>query len=262
MGRVVNAMQDETTRIHEEIGNLRQMTTAQLKEKYREVFGEETRSNHKQFLFRRIAWRIQANAWGGLSQRARRRALEIANDADLRIRATKNFLKEEPDKRRNAEACVLPTADPRLPLPGARLVHRFRGEDVVVLVRNGEFEYERRLYRSLSAAVRAAKGTPWDGFAFFALGHRPGRGRGERQSRQRRAEAGCTLPPVHLPSRSLPPGTGEKGVANLHGAAPFDASGPNIPKARRAGAKRSALPAAARGTARRRPSRRFSERRP
>ena len=44
--------------------------------KYREVFGEETRSNHKQFLFRRIAWRIQANAWGGLSERARRRALE------------------------------------------------------------------------------------------------------------------------------------------------------------------------------------------
>jgi len=76
-------MKDETKRIHEEIESLRQMTTAQLKEKYREVFGEETRSNHKQFLFQRIAWRIQANAWGGLSERARQRALEIANDADL-----------------------------------------------------------------------------------------------------------------------------------------------------------------------------------
>jgi len=48
------------------------MTTAQFKDKYREVFGEETRSNHKQFLFRRIAWRIQVDAWGGLSERARR----------------------------------------------------------------------------------------------------------------------------------------------------------------------------------------------
>jgi hypothetical protein len=38
-----------------------------VKEKYRDVFGESSRSNHKQFLFRRIAWRIQANAWGGLS---------------------------------------------------------------------------------------------------------------------------------------------------------------------------------------------------
>ena len=57
------------------------MTVGQLKDKYREVFGEDTRSNHKQFLFRHIAWRTQANAEGGLSERARRRALEIANDA-------------------------------------------------------------------------------------------------------------------------------------------------------------------------------------
>jgi hypothetical protein len=64
------------TQVREEIGGLRNLTTAQLKEKYREVFGEQSRSNHKQFLFRRIAWRIQANAWGGLSERARRRALE------------------------------------------------------------------------------------------------------------------------------------------------------------------------------------------
>ena len=54
------------TQIREEIEGLRSLTTAQLKEKYREVFGEQSRSNHKQFLFRRIAWRIQANAWGGL----------------------------------------------------------------------------------------------------------------------------------------------------------------------------------------------------
>ena len=63
------------TQLREEIEALRNLTTAQLKKKYREAFGEETRSNHKQFLFRRIAWRIQANAWGGLSGRARRRAL-------------------------------------------------------------------------------------------------------------------------------------------------------------------------------------------
>jgi hypothetical protein len=86
MSVLVNAMKTETE-IREEIEALRNLTTALLKEKYREVFGEETRSNHKQFLFRRIAWRIQANAWGGLSERARQRALEIADDADLRIRA-------------------------------------------------------------------------------------------------------------------------------------------------------------------------------
>lgn len=103
------------TEIRVEIEGLRSLTTAQLKQKYREVFGEESRSNHKQFLFRRIAWRIQANAWGGLSERARQRALEIADDADLRIRAPRNFLREPVDDGRTSEARVKPSLDPRLP---------------------------------------------------------------------------------------------------------------------------------------------------
>jgi hypothetical protein len=175
-------MGDQTTRIHDEIESLRQMTTAQLKAKYREVFGEQSRSNHKQFLFRRIAWRIQANAWGGLSERARRRALEIADDADLRIRAPKNFLKDGPDESRTAETRIAPGLDPRLPLPGSDLVRRYQGKDVVVRVRqDGGFECNGRIYTSLSKAVTEATGTRWNGFAFYNLGHRPGVKRGERE---------------------------------------------------------------------------------
>jgi hypothetical protein len=124
-----------TTALREQIEALRRMTVSQLKNKYREVFGEESRSNHKQFLFRRVAWRIQANAEGGLSERARRRALEIANDADLRIRAPRNFLKEPLDETRAVDSRVSPMVDPRLPLPGSLLVRRFQGKDVVVRVR-------------------------------------------------------------------------------------------------------------------------------
>ena len=62
--------------MQKEIKELSRMTVGQLRQRYMEVFGEESRSNHKQFLFRRIAWRIQALAEGGLSERARRRALE------------------------------------------------------------------------------------------------------------------------------------------------------------------------------------------
>jgi hypothetical protein len=118
------------------------MTVGQLKERYRDVFGEASRSNHKQFLFRRVAWRIQANAWGGLSERALRRALEIANDSVLRIRAPRNFLKEELDETRTIEAHVAPTEDPRLPIAGTDLVRRYRGKDIVVRVREDGFEYD------------------------------------------------------------------------------------------------------------------------
>src|ERR1700722_15799899 len=63
-----------------------------LRKRYRELFGEESKSSNKQFLFRRIAFRLQANAEGDLSGRARRRAAEIADDRDLRVRAPKEFL--------------------------------------------------------------------------------------------------------------------------------------------------------------------------
>ncbi len=69
---MVDAVKTET-QVREEIEALRNLTTAQLKEKYREVFGEDSRSNHKQFLFRRIAWRIQANAWGGPATQGEKR---------------------------------------------------------------------------------------------------------------------------------------------------------------------------------------------
>ena len=67
-----------------EIENLRRESLAALREKYREVFQEETRSRHREHLFRRIAWRLQALAEGDLSERARGRAHQIARDADLR----------------------------------------------------------------------------------------------------------------------------------------------------------------------------------
>jgi hypothetical protein len=172
----------EPTRIREEIESLRHLTTAQLKDKYREVFSEASRSNHKQFLFRRIAWRIQANAWGGLSERARSRALEIADDADLRIRAPKNLLRQAIDETRTAEARLRPGLDPRLPLPGTPLIRRYQGKDIIVHVRaDGGFEWNGRIYRSLSKAVTEATGTRWNGFAFYGLGHRPGVTRGEQK---------------------------------------------------------------------------------
>ena len=165
-----------STALRTEIESLRHMTVGQLKDIYIDVFGEASRSNHKQFLFRRIAWRIQANALGGLSERARRRALDIADDADLRIRAPKNFLNVELDDSSISETRVAPAQDPRLPIPGTDLVRRYQGKDIVVRVRNDGFEYDGKPYKSLSAIARAITGTRWNGWLFFGL-RKQGRGR-------------------------------------------------------------------------------------
>jgi sarcosine oxidase gamma subunit len=67
-------------------------TLAELCEKYQELFQEETRSRHRGHLFRRIAWQLQALAEGDLPERARRRAQQIAQDADLRMVGPRDFL--------------------------------------------------------------------------------------------------------------------------------------------------------------------------
>ena len=54
-----------------EIESLRRAPIEGLRDKYREVFQEETRSRHREHLFRRIAWRLQALAEGDLARSSR-----------------------------------------------------------------------------------------------------------------------------------------------------------------------------------------------
>ena len=149
-----------------QIEELRGLTVNGLREKYREVFGEDSRSGNKDHLYRRIAWRLQANAEGDLSERARRRALEIANDADLRVRAPK--VKADAENRTTVTA-INGARDPRLPKPGTLLTREFKGQVHVVKVLEDGFEYDRRAYKSLSKVATEIAGTRWNGFTFFAL---------------------------------------------------------------------------------------------
>ena len=56
--------------VEKELAALRRMSVGQLRQRYAEVFGEPTRSRHKQWLIKRILWRMQALAEGDLSRRA------------------------------------------------------------------------------------------------------------------------------------------------------------------------------------------------
>ncbi|MBL8763791.1 MAG: DUF2924 domain-containing protein [Phycisphaerae bacterium] len=67
--------------VGQKVSELRRMTVGELRREYAEVFGEPTRSFHKEFLVRRIAWRLQARVEGDLSEQARKRAVELAHDA-------------------------------------------------------------------------------------------------------------------------------------------------------------------------------------
>ena len=153
-----------------EIEQLRRATVAELRAKYLELFGQPSRSNHKQFLFRRVAWRLQAQAYGELSEHARQRALAVAQDVDLRIKAPGHLVG-------TPQQVLQPTfksrrkggRDERLPKPGSVLRREFKRQIVVVQVLPEGFQYQDRFYKSLSAIARQATGTAWNGFDFFGL---------------------------------------------------------------------------------------------
>ena len=155
-----------TQSMERQIEELGDMSAAELREQYREVFGEETRSRHKGFLRKRITWRLQANAEGGLSERARRRAEDLADEADLRLLA--------PVARTLASRCA-PSRDRRLPMPGTVLTREYRGRKVAVTVLDVGFEHAGTVYRSLTAVARAVTGTHWNGYHFFGLGGKGGK---------------------------------------------------------------------------------------
>lgn len=139
---------------------LESMKAAALRDKYQEVFGEPSRSNNTAYLRKRIAWRIQSLAEGGLSERARRRAADLANEADLRQRAPEHAA-ALPE---HTQGPSTPERDPRLPLPGAVLSRTFKGRQILVTVLDSGFSFEGREYKSLSAIAGEITGTRWNGF--------------------------------------------------------------------------------------------------
>ena len=161
--------------IAKEVRSLKRMTVGELRQKYAEVFGEETRSHNKQYLWRRIAWRLQANEEGGLSDRARHRTEEIADIADLRLVAPKKVFKSTAPAERTTVRSFKPSHDRRLPMPGAVLTREYRGETIRVTVLDDGFDYEGEVYRSLSAVAKTITGSHWNGFHFFGLSRHGGK---------------------------------------------------------------------------------------
>jgi hypothetical protein len=155
--------------VGKELAALKAMTVPELRTRYAEVFGEECRARHKDFLWKRIIWRMQANEEGGLSERARRRAEELANDADLRMHAPKAPVVTAAGV---AMGRLATPADSGVPMPGTMLTRQYKGRLVQVLVRANGFEYEGTVYRSLSAVAQAVTGSHWSGHLFFNLGRK------------------------------------------------------------------------------------------
>jgi hypothetical protein len=111
---------------------------------------------------------LQANAHGDLSEQARRRADELANDADLRTTApTVKQTENQPALTRQTSVVFDPRS--RLPMAGSNIKRPCKGRKIVVRVLPKGFEHGGEVYRTLSAVAKAVTGTPWNGYHCFGL---------------------------------------------------------------------------------------------
>ena len=159
--------------IAREVALLERMSTDQLVRKYAEVFDEATTGRNKAWLVKRIAWRLQARAEGGLSERAKKLALAMADEGDLRRTPPKAM----PARGSGATAVhdLVVAPDDRLPPPGSILVRKYRGQTLRVLVRADGFEYAGEVFASLSAVAKRITGSHCNGFLFFQLNRNGGK---------------------------------------------------------------------------------------
>ena len=147
-----------------EMATLQRLSIGQLRQRFAELFGEATAASNRIWLVKRIAWRLQALAEGDLSERARRRAAELAHDADLRL----NPPRCQTTTAAPPEPVSLPAPiDPRLPPPGTILTRPYKGQQLQVQVLTDGFAYAGSVYPSLSAVAKAITGTHTNGFLFF-----------------------------------------------------------------------------------------------
>ena len=157
--------------VSEQLTALEKMTVGELVVKYREVFGVPTRTRNKNYLRKKVGWRIQELAEGGLSPHALAKIEELAPLAPVRWRTTPQPTGTPAPAAVAVVATPIadPDRDPRMPAPGSVIVRVHKGVEHRVTVLDDGFEYNGERHQTLSQLARRITGTPWNGFLFFGL---------------------------------------------------------------------------------------------
>jgi hypothetical protein len=134
-----------------QVVSLPSLPMAEIKALWQQLFGTEVPTRNRQFLERRLAYRLQEEAFRAvdpaLLERNRRRI-------DALIETGKNPRRER-DYR---------------PVAGTVLTREYRGVvHRVVATADGHYDFEGRSYPSLSMIAREITGTRWSGPLFFGL---------------------------------------------------------------------------------------------
>lgn len=130
-----------TADIEDMVLQLEEMTLDQLREAWGRRYGAPPPLRSEPIMRQLLAWRLQAQAYGGL-------------DAETRKVLARSGAVEPEGKELGV---------------GARLTRNWKGRMVTVVVEEQGFRWEDQMFPSLSAAATAIAGSRWNGPRFFGL---------------------------------------------------------------------------------------------
>jgi len=145
---------------------LQHLSLAELRQQHSQFFPDEQAApSNKAYLQRRLAYRLQELAFGGLSQQAEERLQQLVHQHD-----PINRRPSEPAPASQESALKpRPLRDRRLPIPGTVLTKTYKGTQFQVRVLAKGFEFQGKTYRSLTAIAKVITGMHWNGYLFFGL---------------------------------------------------------------------------------------------
>jgi hypothetical protein len=141
-----------------QIADLHNLSYEELQQLWLTLYGKEPAASNRRYLMKRLAYRIQEIAYGGLSENAHNTMNDILNIHGFDENGG-NLDGRRAEKKRKVG----------VPVVGTRLVREWKGRTYEVTVVHGGFEYEGRRYKSLTAIATTITGTHWNGRAFFGL---------------------------------------------------------------------------------------------
>ena len=134
-----------------QIARLPELPMPEIKALWQRLFGDDTPTHNRQFLERRIAYRLQEVEFrktdGNLLERNKRRIASLIETGKVK--------KRDRDYR---------------PAAGTVLSREYQGvEHRVIVTQDGQYDFQGRMYPSLSMIAREITGTRWSGPLFFGL---------------------------------------------------------------------------------------------
>jgi hypothetical protein len=148
---------------------LEQLSIAELRLEYEQVFGEITTSRHARHIIKRILWQMQANRHGGLSTSALARANKLADMNRLRLTSPRLKPASEDAQTVSRSLPMTITSNQSGIVPGTQIERMYKGQRIIVTIMENGVRWNGELYGSLSAVAQAVTGTHWNGKLFFGL---------------------------------------------------------------------------------------------